>query len=259
MPDLLQSLAAPFDPKRISWRVGSTTKDKTKGMALAYIDSRDVQDRLDAVCGAGGWQCRYPHAGQKTVCEIGVKIDGEWVWKADGAGDSDVEAEKGALSDAFKRAAVKWGVGRYLYDLDSPWVTLEAKGSSYIIAPSEMVRLHRILPQASGTPTQPEPEAPKNAPGISKAKVWVSEFLRECNACENGGQFMELCKGTRTHWVRISGVYPNLYVGPDGSGLRGEAQKIATIMECRDEFDLFVQNVESSAEGLKQPQPAAAE
>jgi hypothetical protein len=101
--------------------------------------------------------------------------------------------------------------------------------------------------------------AVKNAPGISKAKTWVAEFIRDGMACDNGGAFMELCKGTRTHWVKICGVYPNLYQGPDGSGLRGEAQKIATIMECRDEFDMFVQNVESSAEQLKQPQPAAAE
>lgn len=50
----LDDLRKPFDPASISWRVGSTTKDKTKGMALAYIDARDVQDRLDAVCGVGG-------------------------------------------------------------------------------------------------------------------------------------------------------------------------------------------------------------
>lgn len=98
--------------------------------------------------------------------------------------------------------------------------------------------------------------APKNAPGISKAKTWVSEFIRDGMACENGGAFMDLCKGTRTHWIKICGVYPNLYVGPDGSGLRGEAQRIATIMECRDEYDLFVQNVESSAVALKQPMAA---
>lgn len=97
----------------------------------------------------------------------------------------------------------------------------------------------------------PEPDKVKNAPGISKAKTWVAEFIRDGMACDNGGAFMELCKGTRSHWVKICGVYPNLYQGPDGSGLRGEAQKVATIMECRDEFDLFVANVESSAEGLK--------
>ncbi len=153
-----KALSAPFHPSAISWRIGSTTQDKSKGMALAYLDARAVMDRLDEVCGSTGWQCRYPHAGQKTVCEIGIFVGvdvanpntvpaAEWVWKADGAGDSDIEAEKGALSDAFKRAGVRWGIGRYLYDLESPWVELEAKGRSHVIKTSEKKRLDQILRQ----------------------------------------------------------------------------------------------------------------
>lgn len=146
----LADLRAPFDPAKISWRVGSTTRDKTKGMALAYIDSRDVMERLDAVCGVENWECRYPHAAAKTVCEIAIFIKDRWVVKADGAGDSDVEAEKGALSDAFKRAAVKWGIGRYLYDLDSPWVELdtsEKNGQVFVkgIKASEYPKLRALL------------------------------------------------------------------------------------------------------------------
>lgn len=137
-----KALAAPFDPSEISWRVGSVTKDKLKGMALAYLDARTVADRLDAVCGPDGWQCKYTHAAQKTVCDIGVLCDTGWLWKADGAGDSDIEAEKGALSDAFKRAAVRWGIGRYLYDLDSPWVELDEWKR---IKPSEKTKLNDIL------------------------------------------------------------------------------------------------------------------
>lgn len=142
---IFDQLKAPFPPDRISWRVGSTNKDKTKGMALAYIDSRDVQERLDEACGPGGWQDRFPHAGTKTICEIGIKIDGEWIWRADGSGDSDIEAEKGAISGAFKRAAVKWGIGRYLYDVQSPWVEIEGYGKSYKIKESEYTRLAGVL------------------------------------------------------------------------------------------------------------------
>lgn len=139
------ALVAPFPPAAVSWRVGSTNQDKTKGMALAYIDARDVMERLDAVCGPAGWQRSYPHAGTKTVCRISIKVGDEWIGKEDGAGDSDVEAEKGALSDAFKRAAVSWGIGRYLYNMGSPWVAIEQKGKSYVIAPSEMRRLEALL------------------------------------------------------------------------------------------------------------------
>lgn len=120
--DLLK-LAEPFDRAKISWRAQVVSNGKA--LALAYIDARDVQDRLDVVCGRENWQNRYPHVDRKTVCEIGIRVGDEWIWKSDGAGDSDVEAEKGALSDAFKRAAVKWGIGRYLYDLDCPWVPCE--------------------------------------------------------------------------------------------------------------------------------------
>ena len=76
----IKALTAPFPPDRVSWRVGSTTADRKRGMALAYIDARDVMDRLDEVCGPENWQCRYPHANGKTVCEIGIRINGEWIW-----------------------------------------------------------------------------------------------------------------------------------------------------------------------------------
>lgn len=44
--------------------------------------------------------------------------ESEWVWKWDTGSESNVEKEKGQVSDAFKRAAVKWGIGRFLYDLE---------------------------------------------------------------------------------------------------------------------------------------------
>lgn len=122
----LAALAAEFPREAISWRAQNVTRDGTKAMALAYIDARDVMDRLDAVVGAANWQDRYEVHGPKTICYLSLRIDGEWITKADGAGDSDVEAEKGAISDALKRAAVRWGIGRYLYALPAPWVPCES-------------------------------------------------------------------------------------------------------------------------------------
>lgn len=125
--DIERALKRPFEPDQISWRVGATTKDKSKGIALAYIDARDVMRRLDDVFGLY-WQSRYSHAEGKTICEIGVYLEGQWIWRAGGAGDTDIEAEKGAISDAFKRAAVLFGVGRYLYGLPNEWMPLEEGG-----------------------------------------------------------------------------------------------------------------------------------
>jgi len=118
---IFDALREPFDPKVISWRVGATNKEKTKGIALAYIDARDVMKRLDEVCGLD-WQDRYPFVG---CCEIGIKVNGEWIWRANGADETNVEGIKGQYSDAFKRAAVMFGIGRYLYYLPNTWVDLD--------------------------------------------------------------------------------------------------------------------------------------
>lgn len=144
--EIYDALSEPFPVEYLEWRVGSTNGDKTKGMALAYIDARAVMDRLDTVCGPDGWQANYS-AGMSNsiVCNIGVLMpDGSWLWKADGAGATDFEGEKGALSDAFKRAGVRWGIGRYLYDLKAPWVAIEARGKSFFIPDAERKKLDEI-------------------------------------------------------------------------------------------------------------------
>lgn len=122
---MFDALSAEFPRSAVSWRAQTVTKDGTKALALAYIDARDVMDRLDEVCGPENWSDRYEFHGSRTVCYLSIRVDGEWIVKADGAGDSDVEAEKGAISDALKRAAVKWGIGRYLYHIEAPWVPCE--------------------------------------------------------------------------------------------------------------------------------------
>jgi hypothetical protein len=158
----LLDLHAPYPAAEIEWRVGSTNGDKTSGLALAYLTARHVMERLDTVCGPENWQDRYEFHGARTVCYLSIRIDGEWVTKADGAGDSDVEAEKGAISDALKRAAVKWGIGRYLYDLGNIWVDLEAAGRSYRIKKNQYAKLQDVLDAQFG-PTKMKPE-PSSAP-----------------------------------------------------------------------------------------------
>lgn len=122
-----EALKEPFEEKQIRWRLGSTNAKKnggkaTSGIPLAYLDARDVMNRLDDVLGMGNWMDSYDEGANRVICTLSVKIDGQWVSKADGAGNTNMEGEKGGLSDAFKRAAVKWGVGRYLYYLPNKWV-----------------------------------------------------------------------------------------------------------------------------------------
>ena len=149
----LSELSAPFEPHQISWRVGPTNKDKTSGIALAYLTARDVMDRFDKVCGLENVQVEYPFEG---CCRIGIKLAvqvgietpvSEWVWKSNGAGPSGMEGEKGRYSGAFKRAAVLWGVGRYLYDLPNTWHPIEPRGRSYVFSRETIKNLESRLAQ----------------------------------------------------------------------------------------------------------------
>jgi hypothetical protein len=187
----IKALTAPFPPDRVSWRVGSTTQDKRRGLALAYIDARDVMERLDKVCGPENWQSRYPHATGKTVCEIGIKIGQDWIWKADGAGDTEFEADKGALSDAFKRAAVRWGIGRYLYDIEAIWVDIEPAGRSYRIAPHEQARLRAAL--GKGKAPAAAPVGPQTPASAAKAKGFhlLNPETGKVSVYDRGGNFLE--------------------------------------------------------------------
>ena len=133
-PDL-DRLRDTFDPSEVRWRLGMTWEDDKRGKALAYITARVVMDRLDEVFGPLGWSDSYEFVGERTVCTITVwdsKME-HWVSKSDAAGDSQVEKEKGAVSDAFKRAAVKLGVGRFLYEMESPTVSIVKRGRSWSI------------------------------------------------------------------------------------------------------------------------------
>ena len=108
---IFDNLCKPFAPDEVQWRIGPTNEqfkqpdEPLRAEALAYVDARTVMDRFDAVVGCENWQCNYAlGTSSMLICTIGLCIDGIWIWKADGAGidPKDVEAEKSALSDAFK-------------------------------------------------------------------------------------------------------------------------------------------------------------
>ena len=125
---ITSDLKKPFPKEQVHFRAGATNAKKnngkaTKAIALAYIDARDVMDRLDEVVGNENWQDRYEETSSgRVVCTLSINFPGiGWISKSDGAGDTGTEGEKGAISDAFKRAAVKFGIGRYLYSFPNHW------------------------------------------------------------------------------------------------------------------------------------------
>ncbi len=113
------------------WRIQSI--NSYAATCVAYIDARDVMDILDEVVGAGNWQDSYEVIGGNLYCDIAINVgDGLWVSKTDCGTESKIEKEKGQSSDAFKRAAVKWGIGRFLYSLKIERLKVrEHKGKFY--------------------------------------------------------------------------------------------------------------------------------
>jgi hypothetical protein len=113
------ALKRPFPTSKLRWRKGGGNKE------LVYITARDVMDRLDEVCGVDGWQTDFDFIGDRMICKLSIrfyhkteevsKFIASWITKSDGADDTSIEGAKGGISDALKRAAVQFGIGRYLY------------------------------------------------------------------------------------------------------------------------------------------------
>ncbi len=182
--EILKQLREPLSEKQVSWRVGATNADKTRGQALPYIDNRIVQNRLDDVVGPSNWKNRYEEVivDNRLLavrCIISVKTDGEWVDKEDAAhldesstsSNARELAGKGVYSDAMKRAAVQWGIGRYLYDYAAPWVALDEKGRL-----GEIPRLPaHMLPAAeaknAAAPSPAKAPAPKTSEAPAPAQA----------------------------------------------------------------------------------------
>jgi len=136
--DLAEALADPFDPAEVKWKAQATRGERA--MAVAYIDARCVMDRLDDVAGVDGWQDVYiVLPGGEVTCRLSVNVVGRWITKEDVGGQSeqpdDGDKMKAAFSDALKRAAVKFGVGRYLYRLPTQWVGYDPQRRQLTVRP----------------------------------------------------------------------------------------------------------------------------
>ena len=110
----------------------STVSEKGVSILL-YKDARADMNLLDETVGAENWQRKHELINGNMFCSVGIKVDGEWIWKQDVGVESYTEKEKGQASDSFKRACVNWGIGRELYTAPFIWiapdgVNLQKKG-----------------------------------------------------------------------------------------------------------------------------------
>jgi hypothetical protein len=152
------ALAAPFEASEIKWKPKALTG--SRAMALAYVDARTVIERLDDVLGIDGWEDAYEcQPDGSVVCTLTVKV-GKYVAKMDVGAPSDQPDEgdrkKAAFSDALKRAAVKFGIGRYLYRLGRQWVDWDPTKRQFVKTPTLPPR---ALPATNAKTQNGDPDA----------------------------------------------------------------------------------------------------
>lgn len=157
-----EEFGKPFPSSDVSWKIQITKRDKTAGKVVPYLDARAIADRLDEVVGQynwrddyGQWHCyteepkeegKKPKKVNSQLCTIYIYDEErqEWIGKTDGAENTDFESVKGGLSDSFKRAAVKWNIGRYMYNFEPVWVNLVDEYGRPVIDANEYPRLEKI-------------------------------------------------------------------------------------------------------------------
>ena len=175
---LMQALAAPFDPREVKFK--PAVVNGHRAMAMAYIDARVIQDRLDEVLGGAGWQDEYECLPDgSVVCRLRLRLGNEWITKMDVGGPSEQPDEgdrrKAAFSDALKRAAVKFGIGRYLYRLPAQWVDYDPQKRTFVRPPQ--LPAHAL----------PKPAKNVAGPGTKeKGQPATVRVAKEPPAAENG-------------------------------------------------------------------------
>lgn len=200
---MFDALAQPFDPSEVKWKPQTVRGERA--MACAYIDARCVMDRLDEVVGPDAWQDDYEVlADGACVCRLKVRLNGEWITKTDVGSESEQPDEhdrrKASFSDALKRAAVKLGIGRYLYRLPHQWIGYDPKtrrlvGDPQLPAWAVPGKRHGgapvTTPQPAEPPTRtqlPTPPAPRQPPARgSIGERFMDRLVSKSNELEAAG------------------------------------------------------------------------
>lgn len=123
---ILAALAEPFPSEEVEFKPGALNSDKTKALALAYVDSRPYIQRLNLVC--PDWQDEYQVTMLPdrvvVLCKLtinGVTRTGDGECQLSAGEKAEENAVTTASAQAFKRACVKFGLGAYLYALPQVW------------------------------------------------------------------------------------------------------------------------------------------
>ena len=174
--EIREKLSAPFNPDDVMFKPQTTSKDKKRAMAVAYLSSRDYEDRLDEVC-PDDWHVEFtPWGPEQIICRL--TICGVTRCSTGESDKADPNAATIAEAQAFKRACSKFGLGRYLYSLEKLWVEFDPEKKQFTAA--ALKQLRKAVGATDGQAgkqvqddhkSKPVPQAPPPAASESQ-KTW---------------------------------------------------------------------------------------
>jgi hypothetical protein len=189
---LFARLTEPFDPSEIKWRVTHTTRDGSRGAVIAFADPRAYSDRLNQIFTPSGWTRTYEvntvssvtrmkkdkliQTGKVlvtctvTIAGLGTHADSGEEWA------DEENAMTSAQAQAFKRACICFGLGRYLYNFAEMWVPLNEYRQPINLPPLPQW----ALPGASATEGKPgtRPRVVQRGPVDQKTTAKIERFRR---------------------------------------------------------------------------------
>ncbi len=186
--ELTERLSAPFDSREVKFKPAVVSGHRA--LALAYVDARVIQDRLDDVLGVTGWQDEYECLPDgSVVCRLRLRLGEEWIAKMDVGGQSEQPDEgdrrKAAFSDALKRAAVKFGIARYLYRLPQLWCDYDPQKRQFTRPPTLPPE---ALPKPRKTARAPVYGLKETVPAPAPAKSAEASKAVAAEAPRDGGK-----------------------------------------------------------------------
>lgn len=127
---IISQLRQPFPANRVDWKV-QTAAGGEKALVVAYVDARDISERLNSVC-PNQWSTKFTPIYQSekinaVECSLTIRDGDTSSTRSDvGVGDHEDDRLGAGLkilwSDAIKRAAVHFGVNSCVYELPAIWM-----------------------------------------------------------------------------------------------------------------------------------------
>ncbi len=165
--DDLKTLREAFPKDRLGVKVQSISKDRNRAMLVLYLQHTDVMDRLETV--DAGWISEVigeERLGDSVYVRLRMTVKGV---ARENVGEG--HDPKAAYSDALKRCAMLFGIGRYLYDSVTVWTEYNESRDRY--RQWSVDDYEKALKQSQGrsggkAPVGPTAESVLEAPAANK-------------------------------------------------------------------------------------------